>query len=459
MKPTGRQGFKLNDYQRLMLKISHLTAYNAVHAVRLASKQRDIVSMRMELEFAINDSLQSLGMGIPIFCPDYRFVHFTSDVPYLVLSLIESKLEEHVNKEMNSPFREEELPFRFYLIKAENTHYLSITYNHWIADAYGISRLIESIFGDFKQELTLYPPDMATCFPKIYGVLAPIYRLVAIFSSFFRFSRVYRTPIKDIELTESANTSYIFEPAVLFGLREYCKGENISLNDLFVSILAQIFSEQSQKERSSCQQKYFKPKRDKIIIAIIANIRQQSCLCLEHVFSVFLGFFYLSFKTPESLSLKTLGQSVNSQTQDFKKKSAALKQSLLFKVQNWFWDRKKSKSPKYRLFSKNTPITLGVSNMDMRHISPILNQSFEQYIRFSPTAIVCPIVFNFTTFNQYLSLGINFRKACFRDETVDRIQSDFVMAISQLIAQQHDKHASKIFDLNFREIKKIEDLA
>ena len=111
----------------------------------------------------------------------------------------------------------------------------------------------------------------------------------------------------------------------------------------------------------------------------------------------------------------------------------AVKQSLLFKVQNFILDRKKNKSSQYRLFSKNTPITVGISNMDLRHTEASLLNSINQYIRFSPTAMVCPIVFNLTTFNDHLSLGINFRKACYTLAEVEHIKDKFVAEVHRLI--------------------------
>lgn len=441
MMPAGRPHCKLNDYQQLMLKISRLTPYNAVHAVKLKPQQADISTLHMALELAINESLQTLGLGLPIFSDAHQDLSFHSEVQNCFLNTKNMLLQAHVNIEMNKAFQQDELPLRFFLLASEHDHYLSITYNHWIVDAYGISRLIEVIFGhasgDMVRPLSLSAPNMKACFPKIYGNLAPFYRLFTVLSSALRFCSAYRPLINNIECTESGNSAYIFEPDVILGLSKYCKQAKISLNDLFVAILAQLFGDVSHMERMHSHQKRFKAKRDQIVIAVISNIRQQSRLCLDHVFSLFLGFFYLSFKSPEGQTLQDLSQDIHLKTKYLKKSSAALKHSLLFKVQNWFWDNKKNDHAKYRLFNKNTPITLGISNMDMRHLSPLLQPSIEQYIRFSPTAMVCPLVFNLSTFNQYLSLGISFRKACYSDEAVAQIQARFVTAIHELIAESY----------------------
>ena len=72
----------------------------------------------------------------------------------------------------------------------------------------------------------------------------------------------------------------------------------------------------------------------------------------------------------------------------------------------------------------------------MHNTSKTLHYDIEQYIRFSPTAMICPIGFNLTTFNEHLSLGINFRKESYSIETVDMIQSRFVTTIYDLIVRQ-----------------------
>ena len=45
--------YQLNDYQQLMLKISSLTPYNAVHAVQLNINQADKFCIQADLSAAI----------------------------------------------------------------------------------------------------------------------------------------------------------------------------------------------------------------------------------------------------------------------------------------------------------------------------------------------------------------------------------------------------------------------
>ncbi len=429
--PNGR--LALNDYQQLMLRLSALSPYSAVHSVSIKAEN---VPLDL-LQNSINHVVGSLGIGRPQFSPDNQCVTFTPDQHMLNLETRALSLHQHTEHEMNHVFLPNDLPLRFFIISEQSTLYLSITYNHWVADAYAISRLIESIFahmrGDTAQELTLAAPSMRDCFKPIYGKLAFYHRYVTVVQSALRFSRAFRTPVSHPEQTNSSNCSYVFDQTILERLTKRCKAENITLNDLFLTILAQLFGEVTQKKRATIKRKWFKPKRDRIIIAVISNIRNQSHLPLSSIFSLFLGFFYLSFKSPEQVPFRVLSQRIRSQTKRLKNNNVAVKQSLLFKVQNFILDRKKNKLSQYRLFSKNTPITVGISNMDLRHTDASLLNNINQYIRFSPTAMVCPIVFNLTTFNDQLSLGINFRKACYTLAEVEQIKDNFVAEIHRLI--------------------------
>lgn len=423
----------LNDYQQLMVRLSALSAYSAVHSVSIKDQNIPIPL----LESAIHQVVNGLGIGRPLFSPDKQRVIFQPIEPWLDLELHTISLHEHTQIEMNHVFMPDDVPLRFFLIIDQSTLYLSVTYNHWIADAYAISRLIEAIFaemrGDQPPKLTLAAPSMDECFTPIYGKRVVYHRCLAVAQSALRFARAFRTPVSHPEHTDSNNSAYIFDQAILEQLSQWCKSQDITMNDLFLTILARLFGKITQDKRAKVKQKWFKPKRDRIVIAVITNIRKHSHQPLSNIFSLFLGFFYLSFQAPERVSFHTLSQQIRAQTKRLKNNHMAVRQSLLFKVQNVLLDRKKNKLSQYRLFSKNTPITVGISNMDLRHTTASLQASVNHYIRFSPTAMVCPIVFNLTTFNDCLSLGINFRQACYTLAEVEQMKHDFIAEIHRLM--------------------------
>lgn len=423
----------LNQYQQLMLQISMDSPYNAVHAIPINPNQVDTTT----LQNATHVVLQRLGLGVPQFSSDTKQVTFIPLSSPIELMTRRASLDHHAEQEINHFFSMNAFPLRFFLVFDTSAVYFSITYNHWIGDAYAISRLMDAIFtytqGQEPPLLTLEAPPLEDCFQHIYRNKTIFYRYLGIIQTFFRFSPAYRTEISNIESIESGCFLHFFEQDVVIHLLTICRAQQITLNDLFIAILAQLFGRVTQNQREQLKQKFLKPKRDQIIIAVISNIRGFSQRSLSHAMGLFLGFFYLSFKSPESMPLQVLSQQVTLQTKRFKKNYAAVKQYLLFQVQKNIWNRTLTKKSKYRLFSKNIPITAGISNMDLNKIDPQLLHQTQQYIRFSPTAMVCPFVFNLTTLNGSLSLGVNYRKACYTAAEAENIKNEFVREIQELI--------------------------
>lgn len=426
----NKLSFQLNDYQQLMLRLSHLSPYNAVHSVLMRPVPLVV------LQQAVNQAILKLGLGRPYFSDDYQQVCFSKPSESLQIELLERPLVRHIENEMNCSFAPNAFPVRFFVIVEPSRYYFSLTYDHWIGDAYSISCLMALIFayvnGQETSPLTLVAPSIETCFRPIYKRRIFFQRFCAGIQSFFRFSFAYRSSIGDETQTESGCYLQCFEKETLSQLRVICKAQSITLNDLFLTILARVFGKLTEEKRANIKKKRFKPKRDRIVIAVIANIRNKSQISLLNVFGLFLGFFYLSFKSPEQITPEALSQSIHLKTQKAKNKSCAVKQYLLFKLQRYWWDRSKKMS-QYRLFNKNTPITVGLSNLDLNQSETVLLESAHHYVRFSPTSVVCPIVFNLTTFNDQLSLGINFRKACYTSDDIEPIKELFIAELDSWI--------------------------
>ncbi len=417
-----------------MLRISDLTPYNAVHAVPL-----NPTLDKAQLGQAIERVIQHLGLGIPEFSHDRQSVHF---IPMQHPILIENRshiLADHMAHEMNTPFARNALPLRFCMIALDSHTYFTVTYNHWIADAYSIIKLIEAIFliateKQWPGTLTLNAPEMAQCFPTIYGKRLFYYRYLPLLGKIVQYAHAYRTPIANIESTTSGCCHYFFSEQDLFRLLQVCKAQHITLNDLFITVLAQIFGKLTAQNRRQLRPRFLKPKRNHLVISVISNIRKQSSLSLTHRFGVFLGFFSLFIQEPERYSFNHLQHMIAAKTQAFKRNNTAVKQSVSFKIQNKRWDNARTQRSQYRLFSKTLPITVGISNLSLDRDRDARSDLYDHYIRCSPTAMVCPMVFNITTQNNQMSLVVSYRKACYTDDEAAAIQAQFITATKELIA-------------------------
>ena len=431
---SGSGAVRLNQYQQLMRRMSETSAYNAMHMLAVDIDE----AMQPRLLNAIKTVVAQLGLGIPQFSSDNQYVTFTPCLEQIFLETHAIALQAHAESEMNYFFEYTEFPLRFFLISHQSQHYFCITYNHWIGDGYSILRLAEAILGYFDRQLddslTLNAPSIEASFKHIYQKKMAYYRYWGVVQSFFCFSRAFRTKVKNEVCTETGCDIHFFEQDVFEQLTKFCNTRHITFNDLFIAILAQVFGRITHEERRTLRSKYLKPRRDRIVIGVIANIRAPSRISLRAIFGLFLGFFYLSFKAPERSSLDELVKTVHSQTKRIKRNYTAVKQFLLFKIQTMMWDKRKDKQRQYRLFSKNIPITVGISNMNLNQCEDVLANAVNLYLRCSPSGMVCPIVFSLTTFKGYLSLVINFRQACYSSFEVEKIKHEFVKKLSQLEA-------------------------
>lgn len=416
----------LNQYQQLMFKISQFSPYNAVHSVLM-------VEDSYVLKDAVNTIMRCLAIGIPEFSKDTDFVIYTPPSEEIIIQTRVDSLNEHAQKELNYAFSTKEFPFRFFIITCSEKKYFSITYNHWVGDAFAISRVMSAIFNYISEgaqtPLTTHAPHMHLCFHHIYKNKEFYCRTLSFIRNFVGFSQAFRTPVRDVFDVKSNCTHYFFIADDSKLIVQLCKKYQITVNDFFIIVLAKVFGKWTHDARAHIKNKPFKLKRNRIIIGVISNLRSQSTINLSNIVSVFLGFFYMSFKSPEHHTFKELCVYVGEKTKRFKKQNVAIKQYLLFQLQNKWFDRTKKIRSKFRMFSKNVPIVAGISNMKLTNMAPNLSQ----YIRFSPTAMVCPIVFNITTIQDHMSLSVSFRESCYTMDEAISIQNACVHEIQQLL--------------------------
>ncbi len=164
--PFGR----LNAFQRVMLQWSELHPYNAAHAYQL-SGALNLPALRE----AIREALEHNALGVAEIDPEgvwYR--HEAADSPESAEvesvggeGLPETRLAAHLARELNRPFaRPRCRPFRFSVVDAgPRSHYVSLTYDHWVADSVGARLLMRHVLGRYlkldipenRGTLDLYP--------------------------------------------------------------------------------------------------------------------------------------------------------------------------------------------------------------------------------------------------------------------------------------------------------------
>lgn len=405
-----------------MLQFSSSAPYNAVHFIKIS--QAINIS---KLEESIQNNLLELGLGTPSF--SNKVVNFYSKKNKITLYKCQSSIIDHAQLQLNQPFDKNDIPIRFYLINSSNEFYLSLTYNHWLADAYSIYKLIIQIISDRSQ--TYFTPlqlSIANNKNNFKYVLKYWHLCTSLAKSLYTFASAHRSHQKDLTASCFYVAIHAFPKPTLDLLKILSKKHQVTINDIFIAALARVFLNKTNLSSIDVKRKFFKPKRNKIIISVITNIRELGKYKLENIFNVFLGYFNLAFNATENITNETLLRQVNKKTLTAKKSQQALKNTLLFKIQSWYYKRSKNK---YRLFHKNTPITVGISNMNLKpEQSSVITG---EYIRFSPSGAICPVVFNFTTFNKVLILTITSTDHRFSKLELDDLKYIFIEKLNYFI--------------------------
>lgn len=419
------QAIPLNDYQQLMLRITELSPYNAVHAVPFNLNHIPIET----LASAISELIASLSIGIPVFSPTLLSVQFTPHTFPIHVAVAPTTLADHMKQEMNTAFANDCLPLRFHIITYDQETYFTITYNHWIADAYSIIKLMEAIFhtvhhAELRKPLYLNVSPMPECFP-ILRRKNPYWSGI---KQLWHYARAYRTPLNDMTSTETGCEVDFLLPADLAKLRTFCKTQQVTLNDFFIALLAKLLGEQSADQRHHAAKKRWIGKRNRIVISVIVNIRGHSLIPLQQHFGLFLSYFLLSFRTPEQECLKKLCHQITKKTRRLKRMQTALKQFPGLSLLTQLWDRATKTHSKYRLFSKNTPMTAGISNVVLDGIIDSTASPLHAYARCSPTAMV----FNITTCANQMFLAISYRQTCYSQTDIQRLKTKCFEAIRDL---------------------------
>ncbi len=136
------------------------------------------------------------------------------------------------------------------------------------------------------------------------------YRYTSLVKSTLLFASAYRTPAKVEHNFSTGHCLYVFNAFHIEKLCLYAKKNHVTLNDLFIALIAQLFGKITQNKRSQIKGKWLKPKRNRIIVGVICNLRPMAKQALWNIFSLFLGFFYLSFKNPEQRHFPSLLSSI-----------------------------------------------------------------------------------------------------------------------------------------------------
>lgn len=412
---------KLNFFQRLMQRWSQHLAYNAIHVMHIAGNPE-----LTNWQNAILTTLQKTGLGFP----NVDQAGNAQFRPLETLSIATPKLslDDYLQQELNYRFSQHECPLRFFIISENNTYYLGITYNHWLADAYAIRKLLQQMINRYYQttiteSLTLHAPEFEKLFRPHLGRSPKTLWLREMLRGIQLFFRAHRLALKDKKDFTSQYILQTIPTNTLENVKHYCREKSVSMNDVFIATLGQIMG----KITATARQKK-STRRNHIAISTIADIRHNANQSLAHVVGQYLSSYTVVLSAPEQQPIEKVITTVNRSTSRIKNSSRMVRSHYNFAAAVRLWDQ----NPKRRaqLFYKYAPICAGISNIQVR--DEWSNTAVLDYWRVSPTGPLTPVVFSLTTFRDKLTVCLAYRTSALSEEVAREVAELFCRKLATL---------------------------
>jgi hypothetical protein len=242
---------RLNVFQRLVRRWDKVHPYNAAQVLRIAGRP-DLLALRR----AWHATLAAMGLGparVRGIEFEYEAVNGNAaryDVPLVPPGV---SLEAHLTEALNAPFTDEPagdaLPLRPFVLDTpdEDSFYVGVVYTHWIADSASIRMLLREWF------VRVYDPPAADERPAViptrgyWGLFGPHrtrWRLgeqfLALLRSASRFRRVRKIKYQGSRDYNMRFTLHRVPPGVLQQLLGVAKRAGVTLNDLFLAVMADV---------------------------------------------------------------------------------------------------------------------------------------------------------------------------------------------------------------------------
>ena len=414
MKHVNMHG-KLHVFQKTMLLWDEIHPYNAVHVIRIPlpfdlPRLTSIIQKQLEMYHLTGFTLDRTQKRF-----SYRGGPAAIDI-----KIIEQKdetalaLNNEVELQINTSFPTEGFitPFRFFVVREDRFFYLGLVYLHIISDAESIVYLIKSIVNTYMNNNT---EDLSIPLRHYSLTLRHMLRfnlkhliswLLTLPSYIADVRGSCRVNYTDIDNYHIAFSHVALEPSQFHTLVKASKRWGVTMNDILNAILFLSISPFASKRLSS-------PRRKKISVASVVNIRKDLPIDIQRPFGLYLGSFMVSHAVPQAITLEHLAKDIHKQTAKIKRHKLYLR-SLIEQLLALTLIPHFSPKRQRKFYAKYYPLWGGISNVNL---NSLWDQSMEEtpidYVRAVSTGPVVPLVFSLTTVNDTINVGISFREAVF----------------------------------------------
>lgn len=421
----------LNVFQRLVRQWDRLHPYNAAQILRIQGKA-DLG----EIQSCWQATLHSLGIGqVRVTGREFRHESLNGRLASSEVHWVEPGigLEQFITDQLNCPFDPfQSCPFRPFIIQEDDSYYMGVVYQHWVADSASIRLLMHDWFA------RRYDPGAArtqsVTIPRggywhFFGSGRTNWQLLEGVLTSIRWSSRFRRA-RRIDESEFANFNVRFQlhhlpHGMIDRLHAAARRDNVKLNDLFLAAIAETCNRLVPVRHAE--------RRQDLAIGAIVDLRSHVNEDMSRVFGLFLGFTSVICRPHYFHDWPTLLRSVAAQSAMQKQTGAA--QASVVRISAGLMAGKLL-SPKKILefYRKRVPLAAGISNVNLNptwaakyHPAPLLD-----YIRVSPTGPMMPLVFTLTTIGQQLSLGLTYRSSIFSADHATAIASRFLKCLTEV---------------------------
>jgi len=321
-------------------------------------------------------------------------------------------LAQHLAGLLNQPFLEQDHPLRWLVIQSDaaTEHWIIVSYDHLIADAFVIQGLLAQVLsryrGEDQTEISWRgksePDSFFSPISRWFCTAGSVARLCG---QYFRLRHAHRIHEREVD-TETVAVEIMESPLRMpVDHRARSKAAGIGLNDVVLGAAAKAVGIVTPKRLDA-------PRRRSVALSTIFSLRQSQRQRVAPLFAPQLDTHTVFVSDPDD-DLLALVHECARQTRSLKRcprfwrQSAA--QSLVIRR---FWPviRLRHKATSYR---KVFPICLGVSTF---RVDSVLSEGHAlpaiRVVRACPTGPALPAVLAPTLRGQNLELSLTYRCSC-----------------------------------------------
>lgn len=423
--PSGR----LNAMQRVMYNWSSLHPYNAIHTYKLAGP----LNVK-RLREAIGETYAQLGLGrVHIASDGLGYRHEADLAPEICVvpggEDAGRRWTTHLARELNQPFERPVCrPLRFSALNAgPKAHYISATYDHWVADSVAARLLLRHVLGRYcdleipenREPLDLYPGTYREVFSHR---LRPLDLAAATLRSLKLWNR--NRSARQVAYSSAAQMAvscelYSTAHGTVPHLREFARAHGATVHDVILAALGRALAEFLPRRTGRNQSRH-------LTLGSIVDTRGDARADLRQAFGAFLSYYLVQCAPAPAASLAALTRYIASITSPIKAGHRYLDSLVNMKLINALWPHL-PENIQGNFMRRALPMTAGVSNVFLRE--PWIERNRDRilgYSRCSPTGPMLPLVLAPTTLGEQMNIGVTYRITGFSQARIDGIMEMFL---------------------------------